>query len=297
MPVQKSSCDPSDGHAAGGEAASAAAGGRSLDLGTQLPSAGHWFARAWPQAGEATVSYVPTGGGDESPSAWSVLEEQERRAKNHERATRRAVGVTRRYMVSNRLRYMWVLTFADCLQGVDGRAECMRRVAAFAERFTAVTGRQAYWYSPELHPGGHGWHVNFFVGRRVPHDKVEALWGHGFVWVKDWATDSRIKSMNAPLIVAIRLGATYGCKYASKDWGEDVLVDGAHRYEVAQGFQPDEHAERFATLAEAWAMVHGAFAGCVPERVWSSDEAEDWDAPPVYCFTFSDGLEDRLPGG
>lgn len=192
---------------------------------------------------------------------------------------------------------MWVLTFADSLQGPEGRAECMRRVAAFAERLTAVTGRQPYWYSPELHPGGHGWHVNFFVGRRIPHDQVETIWGAGYVWVKDWAADSRIRSMNAPLIVAIRLGASYGCKYASKDWSEEVLDGGAHRYEVAQGFQPDERAERVATLAEAWAFVHGVFGGCVPERVWSSDEAEDWDAPPVYCFTWSDGLDGRPPGG
>ena len=276
--------------------APAAGGGRSLDLGTELPARGHWLARGWPQAGEATISYVPTGAGV-GESFWSRLDEDERRSRNHERATKRAVGATRRYMVANRLRHMWVLTFADGLHGPEGRAECMRQVAAFAERLTAAVGRQAYWYSPELHPGGHGWHVNFFVARRIKHAQVETLWGHGFVWVKDWAQDSRVKGLGLPLVVAVRLGATYGCKYASKDWGEEVLVDGAHRYEIAQGFQPDEHAERLATLSEAMAFVHELFGGHLAADVWSSDQAEAWDAPPVYCLRWDDGLDDRPPDG
>lgn len=89
------------------------------------------------------------------------------------------------------------------------------------------------------------------------------------------------------MIVAVRLGATYGCKYASKDWGEDVLVGGAHRYEIAQGCQPDEHAERWATLAEAMAFVNACFGGHSPDELWSSDEAEQWDAPPVYCLRWT----------
>lgn len=275
----------------------AAAGGRSLDLGTQLPAHGHWLARAWPQAGEATIAYVPTGSGNDM-SSWSHLDEDERASRNHDRATKRAIGATRRYMVANRLRYMWVLTFAEGLHGPEGRAECMRQVAAFAARLTAVYGRQAYWYSPELHPGGHGWHVNLFLGRRIKVDQVRDLWGHGHVWVKDWAEDSRVKGLGLPLIVAIRLGATYGCKYASKDWGEDVLVEGAHRYEVAQGFQPDERTERLATLAEAMAVVcDDWFGGHLHSEVWSSEFEPLWDAPPVYCLRWDHGLDDRLPGG
>jgi hypothetical protein len=201
-------------------------------------------------------------------------------------------------MVANRLRYMWVLTFPNPgLHGVDGRAECMRLVAAFAERLTAATGRWAYWYSPELHPLGHGWHVNFFVGRRIKHPLVEKLWGHGHVWVTDWAKDPRVKRLGLPLVVAIRLGATYGCKYASKDWSAEVLDGGAHRYEIAQGYQPDEHTERLATLAEAMAWAHALFGGHHPAEMWSSSEADDWDAPPVYALRWECGLDERLPGG
>jgi hypothetical protein len=139
------------------------------------------------------VAFVP-GGEAADAGKWSKLEEDERRARNHERATKRAIGASRRYLVANRLRYMWVLTFeGDGLHGPEGRAETMLQVAAFAERLTAATGRQPYWYSPELHPGGHGWHVNFFLGRRIKHARLQQLWGHGHVWVKDWATDSRVR--------------------------------------------------------------------------------------------------------
>ena len=290
---------------------SVAAGGRSLDLRTELPLKGHWLARAWPQAGEASLCYIATGatGGEANWFLADGFEDQEddvealealeveRRARNHERATRRAAGSSRRFMVANRLRYMWVLTFEEGLHGVDGRAECMRRVAAFAERLTAKYGRIPYWYSPELHPGGHGWHVNFFVGRRLPHGVVEGLWGQGFVWVKDWLKDSRIASFGLPLVVAIRLGALYGCKYASKDWSEEVLSGGAHRYEVAQGFQPDEHVERLATLAEAMAFVVAMFGGHTAEHSWCSFDSPSWDGPAVYCLSWTDGLDERVPGG
>lgn len=150
---------------------------------------------------------------------------------------------------------------------------------------------------PELHPGGHGWHVNFFVGRRLPHADVEELWGHGIVWVSDKTKHPRVKRLGLPLVVAIRLGAVYGCKYASKDWSEEVLTDGAHRYEVAQGFAPDEYADRHATLAEAWGAVHQHFGGVIPAHVWSSAEATGWEAPPVYCLRWDEGLSPVVPGG
>ena len=137
----------------------------------------------------------------------------------------------------------------------------------------------------ELHPGGHGWHVNLFVGARLRHDVVAGLWGHGFVWVKDWATDSRVKEHELSVMGAIRLSALYGCKYAAKDWSEEVLAGGAHRYEVAQGFQPAKLSERYASHADAMRAVIECF-GRPPDRTsWSGDKP-DWEGPVTMTLTW-----------
>ena len=99
-------------------------------------------------------------------------------------ANSRARVRSRRYFVFNRLRYMWVLTFAD---PPAERTAVMARVAEFARRLrNDLDTSVPYWYSPELHPGGHGWHVNLFVPLRLEHARVAELWGHGFVWVTDF---------------------------------------------------------------------------------------------------------------
>jgi hypothetical protein len=199
-------------------------------------------------------------------------------------------------MVANRLRYMWVLTFATGLHGADGRRECMRQVAQFAERLRGDVGRIVYWYSPELHPGGHGWHVNFFVARRLAHSHVERMWGHGFVWVKDWVQDTRVRVQGVTFVEALRLAAQYGCKYASKDWSEEVLAGGAHRYEVAQGFKPKAVSMRADSVGSALRFAASFFGGRHPDSIWCSSESADWDGPPVWCVSWS-SLQTLEDGG
>lgn len=264
-----------------------AEGDRSLDLRTELP---HWKAVVYPEAGEATLCLVfPASGEAPAPED---LPEEERARRNHERATRRALVASRRYMVANRLRFMWVLTFESSLIGPDGRRECMQEVAQFADRLRQRTGALPYWYSPELHPGGHGWHVNFFVGRRLRHADVEELWGHGFVWVKDWVRDSRVRSAQVTFVGALRLAAQYGCKYAAKDWSEEVLASGAHRYEVAQGYAPAAHSMRADSVRGALRFAASFFGGRLPDSVWRSSESEGWDGPPVWCVSWA-SFDDR----
>jgi len=259
----------------------AAEGGRSLDQRTELP---YWRATVYPDAGEASVTLVIPHGRSEDPSS---LTDEEREQKNHARATRRALTGSRRYMVANRLRYMWVLTFATALHGADGRQECMQQVAAFVERLRAHAGRLPYWYSPELHPGGHGWHVNVFVAKRIPHADVERLWGHGHVWVKDWIRDSRVRNAGVSFVMALRLASQYGCKYAAKDWSEEVLAGGAHRYEVAQGYKPRSCSMRVDGVGAGLRFTASFFGGRYPDAVWRSTDCEGWDGPPVWCLSWS----------
>src|SRR5947199_8838743 len=92
-----------------------AEGGRaSLDQRTELPQA-EWVVSVWPDAGEASVTRRVPDEGD--GSSWSALSDDERDRRNYERATARAKVESRRYLVANRLRYMWLLTFAVGLHG------------------------------------------------------------------------------------------------------------------------------------------------------------------------------------
>jgi DNA-binding XRE family transcriptional regulator len=117
-------------------------------------------ALAW--AGEATFGSRDDGRVSEADAPYLAA----RKAEPWARANGRAASKSRRYFVRNALRYMWVLTLAS---GQYERAVLMAQVSEFARRLrVALDGRAfPYWYSPELHPGGHGWHVNFFVAPRL----------------------------------------------------------------------------------------------------------------------------------
>lgn len=259
----------------------------TLPAPTPLPG---WHSKSYPDAGEAVAYYVGSAseGGSEF---WSSLTDEERAAENNLRAVRRAKGEMRRYIVSNGLRYMWVLTLAgEGLHGADGRAAIMRRVARLAVALRQQVGQALpYLYSPELHPGGHGWHVNFFVGRRIDHAVMARLWKAaeadgpapcGYVFVSDWARDRRAKSVRD----GIRQGARYGAKYAAKDWATELLEGGQHRYEVAQGFQPSIVRRWARKQRDAIWQVCEVFGEKPPDEVWISDTEASWHGPPVVCM-------------
>jgi hypothetical protein len=205
-------------------------------------------------------------------------------------ANGRAGSRSRRYFVTNRLRYMWVLTFA---RSRTDRQEVMAEVGVFARRLRMLHDGKAfpYWYSPELHPGGHGWHVNFFIASRVEHAKIEELWGRRFVWVTDFATSLK-GPKGEPLGVTrgpregLRRAAHYGCKYAQKDWSPEHVEAQNHRYEVAQGFAPVSESISIEWAAEGEGLV----AELVPPGEWhnvarwNSSDDPDWDRPHVETW-------------
>jgi hypothetical protein len=204
-------------------------------------------------------------------------------------ANGRAGAKSRRYFVRNHLRYMWVLTFAE--SEVD-RRRVMSLVSEFARRLRGDVGdRFAYWYSPELHPGGHGWHVNFFITQRVPHERLVDLWGHGFVWVTDFASTHRgPKGEPLGLCRSPREGwrraAQYGCKYSQKDWSPEHVGRQNHRYELAQGFAPEVQKVMVPTRDQAETLVAELCAQAGPSRLtrWDSSEVADWARPPVRIW-------------
>lgn len=274
-----------------------AEGGRSLlDLRTQLVKPDRrlvqtvgWKFNSWPGCAEASVSIV-TSGSSRASFGRNRVKNDDEVAELWQMANGRAGSRSRRFFVLNRLRYMWVLTFADARRD---RRLVMSEVADFARRLRALNGGEnfPYWYSPELHPGGHGWHVNFFISFRVEHAQVELLWGQGFVWVTDFTTALK-GPKGEPLGMCrtpregLRRAAHYGCKYAQKDWSPEHVGAANHRYEVAQGFAPKSESQWIVAPIESEQLV----GELVPDgewsnvRRWDSNDDPEWTRPPIRTW-------------
>jgi hypothetical protein len=275
-----------------------AEGGRPLlDLRTQLGGPGRasdqtygWKFTFWPSCGEASLVIV-TSGSSRSRRGLEVHEKSvDAAAYLWQLANGRAGTRSRRYFVLNRLRYMWVLTFA---KANHDRHVVMAQVSEFARRLRTLHDGRAfpYWYSPELHPGGHGWHVNFFIASRIPHAQFETQWGHGFVWVTDFASAMK-GPKGEPLGLCrtpregLRRAAHYGCKYSQKDWSPEHVGAQNHRYEVAQGFAPNHQSRWVVNPKEAEQLVESLVPGEDRRFIqrWDSNDMAEWTRPPIRTW-------------
>jgi hypothetical protein len=142
-------------------------------------------------------------------------------------------------------------------------------------------GPLPYAWAPEWHPGGHGLHVHFAVGRYVPRRLVEEAWGRGFIKIKligglPVGSGARAEA---------RVAGGYLAKYVSKDFG-GPRVRGLHRYEVAQGFQPQPVAV-YGVSAEDVIERASRLMKAVPERAWFSSDTEGWHGPPACWAQWS----------
>ncbi|GAA1910974.1 hypothetical protein GCM10009737_10530 [Nocardioides lentus] len=84
-----------------------------------------------------------------------------------------------------------------------------------------------------------------------------------------------------------RRAAGYLSKYVTKGFEDPgrARLTGAHRYEVAQGFQPT--VVRLSGCSSD-AVLNDAIEhmGYEPSQVWSSNEAELWQGPPAVWFAW-----------
>jgi hypothetical protein len=239
-------------------------------------------------------------------SAWDELSATEQLELSTQRANARAASEMSDFMVHNRLVKMWVLTFANELQGITGRAEAMRLTALFMRRLRRTFFRDKpfpYVYSPELHPDGHGWHVNVFLRDTfINKHQFQRLWGHGNVWFTDFTKD-RFASYTGRKIGAVRAGASssgsaraarkaavYASKYASKDWAVQNIGKGAHRYERAEGFGVPELRFRVRTFSDfATALRQHPAVGSIFVEWNMAKDSPGWMGPPMMGFLFDHG--------
>jgi hypothetical protein len=100
-----------------------------------------------------------------------------------EEAARRARSKLRRYCAANRLNRFGTLTYAQSCR------DPLRLRADVGEFFRGLRrelggGPLPYAWTSEWHPGGHGLHVHFAVGRYVRHGLIRDVWGRGIVHIK-----------------------------------------------------------------------------------------------------------------
>jgi hypothetical protein len=235
-----------------------------------------WCLSVYPAAGEAGGSYQsfkrrrPRGSGRYDP---------ERAAAE---AARRARAKVRRYCAGNGLNRLATLTYAG--EGCHDPLALREDIGDFFRSIRADLGKTfPYLWTGEIHPGGHGFHVHFAVGRFIKQRLIRDVWGHGHVHIKligDLPVGSGV-------VQEARQASRYLAKYVSKGEGGGRPA-GLHRYEVAQGFQPDR------VLVYGWSaddviMRASAFMHQSPSRVWRSDDETGWEGPPAVWVAWDRG--------
>lgn len=194
-------------------------------------------------------------------------------------AARRARGKVRRYCAANRLNRLGTLTYRGA--GNHDPLQLRTDVATF---FRSLRGRLGdafpYLWAPEWHPGGHGLHVHFGVGRYIHRSWIEEAWGRGFVHIKLLGD----VGAGSTTLDESRVAARYLGKYVGKDI-ETNRAGGLHRYEVAQGFQPQAAAIRGRSASEALHLASERM-GHRPAYVWESWNERRWFGPSAIWATW-----------
>ena len=194
-------------------------------------------------------------------------------------AARRARGKVRRYCAANRLNRLGTLTYGPpfCRD-----ADALREdVGTFFRHLRRRTGPLPYLWTPELHSDGERYHVHFAVGRFVHYAWIREAWGRGHVHIK-LLGDLPVGSGS---LGEARLAARYLSKYIGK--ALDASPYALHRYEVAEGYQPQSVRIEASSLGEVWAEAAYAMAG-EPEYRWDSGTDPGWRGPHAVWASWAD---------
>lgn len=234
----------------------------------------HWTLSLFPTAVEAggclRVSRAPRDGyGEPNPDRAAA------------EASRRARTKIRRYGVANRLNRLGTLTYAG--EGCHEPTEARAHVASFFKALRPALGGKAFPYVwvPEWHTSGHGLHVHFAVGRYVPQTVIRDTWARGHVHIK-LLGDLPVGSGS---VTEAKVAARYLCKYVGKEFEDERRQSGLHRYEVAQGFQPERVTLTGRTDDDVLCQASERM-GAAPATLWRSAGVEGWHGPPAIWMTW-----------
>jgi hypothetical protein len=235
-----------------------------------------WVLSVCPAAAEGGGCFVPKR---RPPTGFRGLPDPERSRRE---AARRARGRLRRYCAANRLNRLGTLTYSG--SGCHDAAEIRRDLGQFFRNLRDSTGGDPFPYAwvPEWHPGGHGLHAHFALGRYVRRGLIADAWGHGFVHIK-LLGDLPVGSGS---LAQARQAAGYLSKYVTKSF-EDQQIPGRHRYDVAQGFQPARVQVWGRSAVDVIEQASAMFGGALPAQAWNSAQQEDWKGPPAVWVQWS----------
>jgi hypothetical protein len=236
----------------------------------------YWQLSLYPQAAEGGGCFVPTLRAQPVNTGAAVDRE-----RAQAEAARRARAKVRRYCAASRLNRLGTLTYAG--EGCFDQAQLRVDLAEFFRGLRRELGGEAvpYLWVPEWHPGGHGLHAHFAVGRYVPQRLLAGVWGRGIVHIK-LIGDLPVGS---GALEEARVAAGYLGKYVAKNVADERIA-GLHRYEVAQGFQP-ERVQLAGDSEEAVVAQASELMGGEPVRSWRSSESEGWRGPPAYWYAWA----------
>ena len=231
----------------------------------------YWRFTLYPGAGEAGGCFVSASGGGGARQA--RVADPGRAARE---AARRAAGKVRRYCAANRLNRLGTLTYRG--EGCHDPRALRADLAGFFRELRAGLGGEPlpYLWVPEWHPGGHGLHAHFAVGRYAPRSTIERAWGCGFFHIKLLGN----LPVGSGAFAEARLASRYLAKYVRKGIEDGERLAGLHRYEVAQGFQPK--AVMLEARTEDGVIERASeLMGAPPAYVWRSTGVEGWHGPPA----------------
>lgn len=237
--------------------------------GTFLSDAG-WRLSLYPTAGEAGGSFRYSLSAPRDSSGRGA--DPDRSAAE---AARRARTTLRRYCAANGLNRLGTLTYAV---GCHDQRRVRSDLGVFFRQLRRDLDLDALAYAwvPEWHKSGHGLHAHFAVGRYVPRRVIEKAWGHGFIKIK-LLGDLPVGSGR---FAEARAAGRYLAKYVGKDFGG--RVDRLHRYEVAQGFQPERVMLTGRSVEEVLDLASEEM-GAPPDWLWQSRDSAEWEGPPAVA--------------
>jgi hypothetical protein len=233
----------------------------SLDCRTKLARE-PWRVRLIPDAAEAVVTRRVGGRGQHSFGGGPRLDQPD-----FDSAGARAKRKVRRYCAANGLAYLWSATYRG--DGTRDHQVVRVHVRALFRNLREVIGEKyPYLWTTEWHPGGHGLHVHFAVGRFIDVETIGEAWGQGYVFVRgpNGAVSGATGRHHG------RRVGRYVAKYVAKS---PAAPAGFHRYEVAQGFQPREVLLAASDLEAAVRLACEAMGGS-PARHWDSAAEPNW---------------------